>query len=142
MYVSLVTTLIVSSISFLPYEVWVILQYLFFFGTELTRWQPVILGHQNIRFDGFIITLCSSNITCDNYFVTFDSSLFFLTFDGSFFILCSSSITCDSTLVTFSGSFFFSSHLTVSSSYYVLPTSQVTVLLLHSVVPLFFSQIW
>ena len=36
------------------------------------------------------------------------SFIFFPTFDGTILILCSTNITCDSTFVTFGGSFFFS----------------------------------
>ena len=87
-----------------------------------------------------ILTLCSSNITCDNFFVTFwwFSFFFFLTFDGSILTLYSSNIRFDSTFVTFGGTFFFSSLLILSSLHCIVPTSHVTILLSHSVVPLFF----
>ena len=58
-------------------------------------------------FDSFILTLCSSNITCVNSFVIFDDSLFFF------------------------------SHLTVPSSHYIIPTSHLIVLFSHLVVHLF-----
>ena len=49
-----------------------------------------------LTFDGSIIILCNSNITCDRSFLTFGGSLtFFLTFDGFILTLCSFNITCD-----------------------------------------------
>ena len=69
---------------------------------------------------------------------------FFLTFDDSILILCSSNITCDSSFLMLGGSLTFFSHLTVPSSYCVIPILHLTILLSHIVVPLFlfFSQIW
>ena len=54
-------------------RIWVILQYSFFF---LGR-QPAILSYQNITFDGTILTLCSTDITCDCTFFTFGGSFIF-----------------------------------------------------------------
>ena len=119
-------------------------------------------------FDGTILTLCSTNITCDCTFITFGSFLIiFLHLMVSFsyctipvshmIVLLSHSIlplffflhlmvpTSHMTIllsylvVLF---FFFSSHLMVSSSHCVVQISHVTVLLSHLVVPFFFSHIW
>ena len=50
-----------------------------------------------LTFDGFILTLCDSNITYDSSFVTLGGFLiFFFILDGSLLTLCSSNITCDS----------------------------------------------
>ena len=50
----------------------------FFLGSMVpTSRQPAILGYQNIIFDSTILTLCSTNITCDCTFVIFDGSLIF-----------------------------------------------------------------
>ena len=96
---------------------------IFLVGTLSTSRQPTISGYQNITFDGFIITLCSSNIICNSSFVTFaDSLIFFLIFDSTF--------------PTFS--VFFFSHLTILSFDYAVPTSHMTILLSYLVVPLFF----
>ena len=94
------------------------------------RWFPYFL----LTFDDSILTLCSFNITCHSFFLTFDCSLtfFFLTFDGSILTLCGSNIIYDKSFVTLGGSLTFFSHLTVSSSYYAVLTSHVTV----------FSHIW
>ena len=91
-----------------------------------------------LTFDGFIFTMCSSNITCDSSLVTFGGSLTssFFTFNGFILTLCNSNITCNSYFLTFSGSFIFFSHLTVSSSHCTVPTSYLTVLFSHMVVPL------
>ena len=89
-------------------------------------------------FDNSILSLCSSNITCDCSFVIFGGSHFFFPHIWwlychirqyqhniwqyfchilwfffpylivSIFTLCSTNITCDCTLVTFDGSFIFS----------------------------------
>ena len=92
-----------------------------------------------LKFDGTILTLCSTNITCDCTFITFSGSLiFFLTFDGSIVILSSTNVTYDRTFLTFSDTLIFSSHLTVSLSHWAVLTSHMTVLLSHSVVHLFF----
>ena len=93
----------------------VILLYpIFFWDTVLTSKRPTILGYQNITFDSFILILCSSNITYDNFLSHLMVPLFFLTFNGYLLTLCSSiltlcntNITCDSTFVTFGGSFIF-----------------------------------
>ena len=106
-------------------------------GTVPTSKQPVIPSYQNIKFDGFILTLCNSNITCDNSVVIFGGSLIFsLTFDSSILTLCSSNITCNSFFVTFCNSLIFLSHLTVLSSHYAVTTSHSTVLLSHLAIPL------
>ena len=65
-------------------------------------------------------------------------SYFFLTFDGIILTLCSTNVTCDYTFVTFGGSLIFFSHLMIPSSHYIVPTSHMTILLSHSVVLLFF----
>ena len=83
-------------------------------GTVLTSKQPAILGYQNITFDSSILTLYSSNITCDDTFVTFGGFLFF---------------------------FFFFSQLMVSSSHCAVLTLHVIILLSHFVVPLSFCHI-
>ena len=120
-----------------------------------------------LTFDSFIITLCSSNIiydssfltfggslifflTIDNSIVTFDSTnitfdnifiilsgsfIFFLTFDGPIVTLGSTNITFDFTFVTFNGILFF---FLKFDSYWVVPTSLITVLLSHSMIPVFF----
>ena len=80
-------------------------------GTVPTNKQPAILGYQNITFDSFILTLYSSNITCDDSFVTFGGSLFFF------------------------------SQLTVLSSHCAVSTLHMIVLLSRWVVPLHFSHI-
>ena len=68
-----------------------------------------------LTFDDSTLALCSSNITCDNFFLIFDDSLtFFHTFDDFILILCTSNITFDSSFfVKFSGSLISCSHLTV-----------------------------
>ena len=111
----------------------------------LTSHITVLLSHLVVllfflTFDGNILTLCSTNITCDYTFVTFGSSLiFFFIFDGIILTLCSINITCDCIFVTFNGFLFcFFSHFMVPSSHYVIPKSHVTIFLSHSVVPLFF----
>ena len=63
---------------------------------------------------------------------------FFLTFDGSILILCSSNITCDSSFLTFGGLLFLShltissSHYAVSTSYVIVLFSHYAVSLLFS----------
>ena len=110
----------------------------FFLDTVPTSRQPAIPDYQNIKFGGFILTLCSSNTTHDSSFVTFnDCLIFFLTVDF-ILTLCNSNITCDSSFVTFDGSLIFFSHLTITSSHCVVPISHLTILLSHIVVPLFF----
>ena len=66
------------------------------------------------------------------------SSYHFFIFDGTILTLCNTNITCDYIFVTFRGSLIFFSHLIVLSSYCAVPTSHVTVLLSHLMVPLFF----
>ena len=96
-----------------------------------------------LTFYDSILTLCSSNITCDSSFLTLCCSLtFFLTFDGSIPTLCNFNITYNGSFVTLGGSLTFFSHLTVPSSHCTVPTSHVTVLFSHLVVPLLFSHIW
>ena len=111
----------------------------------LTSHMTILLSHFVVSlyfftFDCTILTLCSTNITCNCTFVTFDG-FFFLTFDCTILTLCSTNFTCDCTFVTFSGSLIFFSHLIVSSSYCKVLTLHVTKLLSHLVVPLFFSHI-
>ena len=94
-------------------------------------------------FDGSILTLCSSNIICDNSFLTFGGSLtFFLIFNSFVLTLCGSNITYDNSSVTLRGSLTFFSHLTVLSSHCAVPTSYMTILLLDWMVPLLFSYTW
>ena len=66
------------------------------------------------------------------------SSYHFFIFDGTILTLCNINITCDYIFVTFRGSLIFFSHLIVLSLYCAVPTSHVTVLLSHLMVPLFF----
>ena len=48
-----------------------------------------------LTFDGFILTLYSTNITRDCTFVTFGGCfIFFITFDSFILTLCNSNITC------------------------------------------------
>ena len=111
----------------------------FFWDTVPTSRQPAIPGYQNITFDDSIIKLCNSNITVTVLLLHLLVPLFFLTFNGSILTLCSSNITCNNFFVTFGSSFFFFfSHLTISSSHCVVPTSLMTVLLSHLMVYLFF----
>ena len=113
----------------------------FFLDTVPTSRQPAIPDYQNIKFGGFILTLCSSNTTHDSSFVTFnDCLIFFLTVDF-ILTLCNSNITCDSSFVTLGGSLTFFSYLLVPSSHYAVPTSYVTVLFSQFMVPLLFSHI-
>ena len=63
---------------------------------------------------------------------------FFLTFDGIILPLCSTIITCDCTVVTFNDSLIFFSYFMVPSSHCAIPTLHVIVLLSHSIVPFFF----
>ena len=108
----------------------------------LTSHVIVLLSHSVVplfflTFDDTIFTLCSTNITYDCTFITFcDSFIFFLTFDGIILILCNTNITYDCILPHMVVPSFFFSHLMVLSSHCVLPTSYVTVLLSHSVVPM------
>ena len=67
---------------------------------------------------------------------------FFLTIDGFIITLCSSNITFDNYFVTFSGSFICFSNLMVPLSHCVVSISNMTVLLSHIVVSFIFSQIW
>ena len=70
-----------------------------------------------LKFDGFIVTLSSTNIVSDSIFVTFSGILFFiLKFDSSIIILGSTNISFDRTFVTFGGTLFFSLQLTVQLS--------------------------
>ena len=89
----------------------VILPHTFFFfpwGTVPTSRQSAIPDYQILTFDSFILKLYNFNIICDSSFVIFGSSLIFF------------------------------SHLTVSSLYYVVPISHLTVFLSHLMVPFFF----
>ena len=90
-----------------------------------------------LTLDDSILTLCSSNITCDSSFSHLVVPLlfshiwwfpyFFLIFDG-FILTFGFNITYDNSSVTLRGSLTFSSHLTVSSSHCAVPTSHVIVL--------------
>ena len=103
--------------------------FFFFFAVFTTNRQFAIPGYQNITFNGIILKLCSTNITCDCIFVTFSGSLiYFLTFDGSIVTLGNTNITFYRTFLTFCGtlkfffshsvvSLFFFSHLMVSLSH-------------------------
>ena len=63
----------------------------------------------------------------------------FLTLDGSIFILCSSNITCDNCFLTFGVSLtFFFSHLAIPSSHCAVPTLHVIIFFSYLVVPLLF----
>ena len=101
--------------------------HLFFFSylTVSSSYCVVLTSNMSVFFSHLVVPL-----------------LFFLTFDGFILTLYGSNITCDSSFVTLGGSFTFFSHLTVSSSHYVVPTSYVTVLFSHLVIPLLFSHIW
>ena len=67
---------------------------------------------------------------------------FFLTLDDFILTLCSSNITCNSFFLTLGGSLTFFSQLMVSSSHCAVLTSHVIVLFSHLVVLLSFSHIW
>ena len=81
------------------------------------------------------LTVLSSRYVIPISHVTFLLShlmvpLFFsLIFNGSIVTFDNTNITFDSTFVTFSGSLIFFSYLTVSSLYWVVPISYLTVLL-------------
>ena len=60
--------------------------------------------------------------------------LFFLKFDGFILTLCSSNITCDNSFFTLSCSFTIFSHLTVPSSNFAVLTSHVTILFSHLII--------
>ena len=84
----------------------------------------VLLSHSVVpffplTFDGPIVTLGNTNITCDCTFVTFNGFLiFFSQFDLSIVTLNNANISFNCTFVTFSSTFiFFFSHLTVLSSH-------------------------
>ena len=99
-----------------------------------------------LTFNGTILTLCSTNITCDCTFVTFGVSLIyflFFTFDDTILTLCSTNITYDCTFFIFGGSLiFFFSHLMVLSPHYAKPTSHVILLCHIRWFPYVFSHIW
>ena len=81
---------------------------LFFFSFSHIWWFSFFF----LTFDGIILTLCNTNITCDCTFITLGGSLiFFLTFDDIIFTLYSTNITCDCTFVTFSNSLIFFSNI-------------------------------
>ena len=104
-----------------------------------TSKQLAISGYQNITFDGTILILFNTNITCDCIFVTFDGSLLFFSYSMVSFLYCAvptSHVTVFFHIWWFS--LFFFSHLMVPSSHCAVLTSHVTVLLSHLVVPLFF----
>ena len=98
----------------------------------LTSHVIVLLSHSMVHlffltFDSTILTLCSSNITCDYTFVIFGGFFiyFFLTFDGTILTLCSINITCNCTFVTFSDSFIFFSQFMVPFLHCTVPLSHV-----------------
>ena len=81
-------------------------------------------SHIIVIFSHLVVSLLFSHIWWFPYF--------FLTFDDSILTLCSSNITCDIFFLTFGSSLtFFFLHLTVLSSHYVVLTSHMTVLLSH-----------
>ena len=92
-------------------------------------------SHLPIPSSHYVVPTSHVTILLSHLVVLF---FFFLTFDGSILILYNSNIRFDSTFVTFGGTFFFSSLLILSSLHCIVPTSHVTILLSHSVVPLFF----
>ena len=92
-----------------------------------------------ITSDSFILTLCSSNVTCDNSFLTFGGSLTFFSHLTVPFYIVQFQHHMWQFFFTFGGSLtFFFSHLTVSFSHCVVPTSHMTALLSHWVVLYFF----
>ena len=130
----------------------------FFFFPHILWYQPYITQYQHhmllyfchirwfsyfffLTFYGISLILRSTNMTCDCIFVTFGDSLFFLIFDDIILTLHNTNIIYDYTFVTFYSSLIFFSHLMALSIHYAIPTPHVTVLLSHSIVPLFFSHI-
>ena len=63
---------------------------------------------------------------------------YFFTFDGTILTLCSTNITCDCTFITFGSFLIIFLHLMVSFSYCTIPVSHVILLLSHSILLLFF----
>ena len=59
-----------------------------FWDMVLTSKQLAILGYQNITFDGTILILFNTNITCDCIFVIFDGSLLFFSYSMVSFLYC------------------------------------------------------
>ena len=127
----------------------------FFFFSHIWRFHPHIVQFQHhmwqffshvgwfpyffLIFDGSILTLCSSNITFDNYFVIYSSSFIylFLKFDGSIVILSSSNIASVLFLLYVT---FFLSCVTCDSFFVTCHMWQF--FLSYLVVPLLFSHIW
>ena len=99
-----------------------------FFFPQIWRFHPPIVRSQHHKWQFF----------CHIEWFLY----FFLTLDSSILILCSSNITCDSFFLTFGSSFTFFSHLMVLSSHCTVLISHVTVLFSNLVVLLFFSHIW
>ena len=86
-----------------------------------------------LTFDSSIVTFSSTNITFDSIFIILSGSfIFFLTFDGSIVTLDSTNITFNFTFVKFNGTLFF---FLKFDSYWAVPTSLITVLLSHSIIP-------
>ena len=82
-------------------------------------WFPYFFSYLIISSSHYAIPTSLVTVLCHIWWFLY---FFFLTFDSSILTLCSTNITCDCTFVTFSGSFFFFfSHLTVSSSYCTIP---------------------
>ena len=101
--------------------------------TVLSSYCVVPTSHVTVLFSYLVVPLLFSHIWWFPYF--------FLIFYGFILTLCSSNITFDSSFVTFGGSLIYFSHSMVSFSHCAIPTSYLTVILLHLVVPLFVSQI-
>ena len=82
-----------------------------------------------LTFDGSIVTLDSTNITSDCIFITFSGTLFLLTFDDLLlhWIVPTSLVTVllSQTIVPF-----YFLHLTVPLSYWTIPISHLTIILL------------
>ena len=87
-----------------------------------------------VQFSHCTIPTSHVTIFCHIWWFLFVS----LTYDGTILTLRDTNITCNCTFVTFSSSLFFSSHFIVLSSHCAVPTSHVIELLSHSVVSLFF----
>ena len=98
------------------------------------RWFPYFFSHLMVPSSHCAVLTSHVTVLLSNWWFSF----FFLTFDGSIVTLSSTNTTYDRTFLTFAGTLIFSWHLTISLSHWAVPTSYVTVLLSHSIVPLFF----